>query len=181
MSGSVVAQGAAASPKVQESLAAIFYQFAPSLYRYALRLCRDPLEADQIVGDVFAHFLERLAAGEKLPNNLRAYLYQIAYHIIVDHARERQRTTPIDESSNLATEEKDIPAQVEEQMLLKALSAAITNDLTGEQRQVIVLRFQEDLSLRDTAQIMGKDVNAIKALQNRAVVKLQKVLSKQEA
>jgi len=41
---------------------------------------------------------------------------------------------------------------------------------------VIILRFQEGLSLRETADIMGKDINAIKSLQKRAILKLQKSL-----
>ena len=65
---------------------------------------------------------------------------------------------------------------MEEQTLLKELTSAIQNDLTEEQKHVIILRFQEDLSLRETAEIMGKDINAIKSSQKRAIMKLQKSL-----
>ena len=49
-------------------------------------------------------------------------------------------------------------------------------ELTEEQKNVIVLRYQEDFSLKETAEIVGKNVNAIKALQNRAIGRLRKVL-----
>ncbi len=65
---------------------------------------------------------------------------------------------------------------MEEQTLLKELTSAIQNDLTEEQKHVIILRFQEDLSLRETAEIMGKDINTIKSSQKRAIMKLQKSL-----
>ena len=65
---------------------------------------------------------------------------------------------------------------MEEQHLLKELSSAIQNDLTKEQKHVIILRFQEELSLQETANILGKDINAIKSLQTRAIIKLQKSL-----
>jgi len=166
----------AAQDKVQESLAAVFDQYAPLLYRYALRLCRDQIMADQIVGDVFSQLLERLAAGEGPQTNLRAYLYQITYHFVVDHARDRERNAPLDELSDMQAREKDVITQVEDQGLLDAVAAVVNQELTDEQRQVIVLRFQENFSLRDTAEIMNKDVNAIKALQNRAITKLQNAL-----
>jgi RNA polymerase sigma-70 factor (ECF subfamily) len=67
-----------------------------------------------------------------------------------------------------------VDSQVEEQNLLKELSSAIQNDLTEEQKHVIILRFQEELSLQETANILGKDINAIKSLQTRAILKLQK-------
>lgn len=50
--------------------------------------------------------------------------------------------------------------------------------LTDEQQQVIVLRFIEGHSLETTAQIMGKNANAIKALQHRALRALAGRLSR---
>src|SRR5919106_1126065 len=75
----------------KEALVKIFDLYATSLYRYALRLCGDVLMADHIVGDVFAKLLDHLASGNGPRSNLRSYLYQTAYHIIVDEARSSQR------------------------------------------------------------------------------------------
>jgi DNA-directed RNA polymerase specialized sigma24 family protein len=41
---------------------------------------------------------------------------------------------------------------------------------------VIILRFLEDFSLKETAEIIGKDVNNIKVIQNRGISKLRKTL-----
>jgi RNA polymerase sigma-70 factor (ECF subfamily) len=157
----------------QSALAAIFDLYSRPIFRYALRLCEDPLEADQIVGDVFNQFLEQVSRGGGPKTNLRSYLYQIAYHIFIDHARERQRIVPLD-NVDRSREGDSVDSQVEEQNLLKELSSAIQNDLTEEQKHVIILRFQEELSLQETANILGKDINAIKSLQTRAILKLQK-------
>jgi RNA polymerase sigma-70 factor (ECF subfamily) len=48
--------------------------------------------------------------------------------------------------------------------------------VTEEQAQVITLRFLEDLSIAETAEIMGKKDGAIKALQHRAVRRLAQLL-----
>jgi len=159
----------------QSALAAIFDLYSHAIFRYTLRLCEDPLEADQIVGDVFNQFLEQVSRGGGPKTNLKSYLYQIAYHIVIDHVRERQRILPIDIVEN-SREGVSLELQVEERTLLKELSSAIQNDLTEDQKHVIILRFQEDLSLRETADIMGKDINAIKSSQKRAILKLQKSL-----
>jgi RNA polymerase sigma-70 factor (ECF subfamily) len=159
-----------------DALAAIFDQYAPAIYKYTFRLCRDAVEADQIVGDVFCTLLEQLAVGKGPETNLRSYLYQVAYHLVVDHARARNRTSPLDENEPERSE-NSVVLQAENRILLDALSSAINNDLTDEQRQVIILRFQEGFSLQETAKIVGRKLNAVKALENRGVKKLQQVLA----
>jgi len=162
------------------ALTATFDQYAPILYRYALRLCGNPQEADQIVGDVFSKLLEQLAVGEGPQTNLRSYLFQIAYHAVIDRARERQRTAPLGVVENLLAEEKSLPTMIEEHALLDKLQKAVYQDLTKEQRHVIILRYQEEFSLRETAEIIGKNVNAVKALQNRGVAKLRQILNNKQ-
>jgi len=49
----------------EEALTAIFDEFAPAIYKYALRLCHDAITADNIVGDVFAQLLEQFAGGKR--------------------------------------------------------------------------------------------------------------------
>ena len=162
----------------QDALSAIFDEYAPALYKYSLRLGVNSQEADQIVGDVFARLLEKIAEGKGPRTNLRSYLFQIAYHIIVDQARERQRTAPLDLADSIKVEMEPVQSRTEEKMLLEELSEAMKSELTEEQRNVIVLRFQEDFSLKETAAIVGKDINAVKALQNRGINKLRQVMGR---
>jgi RNA polymerase sigma-70 factor (ECF subfamily) len=61
-------------------------------------------------------------------------------------------------------------------MLFEAVIRAIKNNLTADQRHVIILRFLEGFSLRETADIMGKEVYNVKVIQNRGVAKLRKAL-----
>ena len=62
-------------------------------------------------------------------------------------------------------------------MLLEELQIAINNDLTDDQQHVIILRFQEEFSLRETAEIVGKNISAVKALQTRAIEKLRRSMN----
>ena len=169
---------AAANSLDQDALAAIFDEYAPAIYKYLLRLGVYPQEADQIVGDVFARLLDKLAEGKGPRSNLRSYLFQIAYHLAVDHARERRRTASLDMADSINDENKPVQSRAEEKMLLEKLSSVMERELTEDQRSVIVLRFQEDFSLKETAEILGKNVNAIKALQNRGIDKLRQAMGR---
>lgn len=160
----------------KKALVDIFDLYSSALYNYALRLCNDPLKADNIVGDVFAKFLDKLAAGKGPDHNLRSYLYQMTYHLIVDDSRFTRRQVPleiVEFSHEYAT---TVLGNLENKVLLNALLLSIRNDLTEDQRHVIILRFLEGFSLRETAEIIGKNVQNIKIIQNRGIAKLRKIL-----
>ena len=171
---------AAAGSLDHEALIAIFDEYASAIYKYLLRLGVASQEADQIVGDVFARLLEKLTEGKGPRTNLRSYLFQIAYHLVVDQARERQRIAPLDVADTIRQESKPVQSLAEENMLLEKLSGAMERELTEDQRNVLVLRFQEDFSLKETAEIVGKNINAVKALQNRGINKLRQALGREE-
>lgn len=160
----------------REALIEIFDAYSPALYNYALRLCNDPLRADHIVGDVFAKLLEQLYAGHGPSTNLRSYLYETTYHLVVDEARSSVREAPLEVADFLRHDGYSSRVSLENRMLFESVIVAIKNDLTEDQRHVIILRFLEGFSLRETADIMGKEVYNVKVIQNRGVAKLRKAL-----
>ena len=165
----------AAKTMNQEALIKIFDLYSSSLYNYALRLCNDPIEADQVVGDVFAKLLEQLSMGHGPRTNLRSYLYETTYHLIVDKSRSSRREAPL-EAADFRRDGYSTLANLEDRMLFDTVILAIKRDLTEDQRHVIILRYLEGFSLRETADIIGKEVYNVKVIQNRGVAKLRKAL-----
>ena len=166
----------AAKQMDRDALIKIFDVYSPALYNYAFRLCNDALMADYIVGDVFAKLLEHLSAGRGPSTNLRSYLYEIAYHLVVDESRYSQRAAPVEVVDLVPQYVNSINITVEDRVLFKTILQAIRNDLTDDQRHVIILRFLEGFSVKETAAIIGKEINNVKVIQNRAIAALRKVL-----
>jgi len=135
-------------------------------------------EADQIVGDVFAHLLDKLAEEKSPCKNLRSYLFQIADHLVIDHARDRIHTAPLEVGVSVNEEMEPVQSMVEEKLILEKHSIAMERNLTEEQRNLIVLRFQEDFCPTETAEIVGIKVNAVKALQNRGINTLRQAMGR---
>lgn len=160
----------------REALIEIFDLYSSALYNYALRLCSDPLKADHIVGDVFAKLLDQWSIGNGPSSNLRAYLYETTYHLIVDEARYSHRESPLEVVDFVRNDGQSTLVNLENRMLFDAVIVAVKKDLTEDQRHVIILRFLEGFSLRETADIMGKEVYNVKVIQNRGVAKLRKAL-----
>ena len=160
----------------REALIEIFDLYSSALYNYALRLCNDPLRADHIVGDVFAKLLEQWSSGHGPSTNLRSYLYETTYHLVVDEARYSHREAPLEVIEFLRHDGYSSAVTLENRMLFDAVVVAIKKHLTEDQRHVIILRFLEGFSLRETADIMGKEVYNVKVIQNRGVAKIRKAL-----
>lgn len=166
-----------AARKMDEAaLIEIFDRYALALYNYAFRLCSDPVVADQIVGDVFAKLLEQLSMGNGPTTNLRSYLYETTYHRLIDETRYLQRRVPLEVADWFHHGSDSAFLQLEDQIIFEQIVKAIRHELTDDQRHVIILRFMEEFSLRETAAIMGKTVDHIKVIQNRAIAALRKSL-----
>jgi RNA polymerase sigma-70 factor, ECF subfamily len=159
-----------------DALVKIFDLYSSSLYSYALRMCSDPLIADNIVGDVFAKLLDQFSSGNGPNTNLRSYLYETAYHLVVDEARNTQRGAPLEVVDGLEYDPFSSYVIFENNILVENIMQAIRRDLTSDQRHVVILRFLEGFSLRETATILGKQVSNVKVIQNRAIAILRKAL-----
>jgi RNA polymerase sigma-70 factor (ECF subfamily) len=160
----------------REALAQIFDLYVRALYRYAINLCNDPLMADYIVGNVFAKLVDQLSCGNGPTTNLRSYLFEATYHLIIDEVRYSYRRAPLDVVDSLAYTDHSDVLEWENRELFQRTMQVIQTELTDYQRHVIFLRYMEGFSLRETAAILGKSVNIIKAAQNRALGNLRKAL-----
>jgi len=163
----------------QEALGAIFDRYAGALYNYAVYICGDPVRADQAVGDVFTKLLEHLALGKGPHTNIRSYLYEMTYNLLIDGARRSKREAPLEIAEYQPDRDNGhhtMDTNLENKLLMDALILAIKDQLTTNQRHVIVLRFAEGFNLLETARIVGKQVNNVKVIQNRAIARLRRAL-----
>jgi len=160
----------------QNALSMIFDSYAPAIYAYIFRFCHDPIDSDDMVGDVFAQLLQNLAAGRGPVTNLRSYLYRIAYHLVIERVRNHPQSVSLGLCAARSERMTDSPqqAQVEANALMDLFMRAINEELNDLERHVIILRFIEGFSLRETAGIMDKKLNHVKVLQSRGMAKLRR-------
>ncbi|MBN2045954.1 MAG: sigma-70 family RNA polymerase sigma factor [Anaerolineales bacterium] len=149
----------------------VWHAYYSKLVRYAYRLTQNASLAEEVVSSVFERFLEYLHRGKGPSENIRSYLYRMTYNAVVDTSRSKIETDPIEES---VAEEKSTPEEIAEN---SDQTTAINNalgSLTEDQRNLILLRFVEGLTMKETAAVMKKSINAIKTMQQRAVKSFRK-------
>ncbi len=151
--------------------AALYRLYADQVYRYVYYQTRDADLAADLTSEVFLRMLEHIGRYDHRGAPFRAWLFKIAHNLVIDHFRERARFAPGDLVPNEAGAGSPDLFDLDRDRLASAL-----NRLTGDQRQVILLRFIEDLDVKEVAAILGKTEGAIKALQHRALAALRRLL-----
>jgi RNA polymerase sigma-70 factor (ECF subfamily) len=158
------------------ALIKIYDQYSTVLFRYAYSSLGDKDIAEECVSETFSRFLESLARKPEGPNNVRAYLYRIAHNWISDHYRSRSSEhDSLD--SELYIDPNGTAELIAGQQQERAKLRWAIKQLPQDQQQVITLRFIEELSHEDTAQIMNKTIGASRALQYRALNSLRTILT----
>jgi RNA polymerase sigma-70 factor (ECF subfamily) len=132
-------------------------------------------EAEDLTSDVFLRVFDRIAHFSGDEAQFRSWLFTIAYRILVDDARRRHRRP---QTTELATQMETFAAgDVEREALANfgtAWADAMVASLPPDQGAVVALRVIADLPLEQVAEIVGKRVGAVKALQHRALAALRR-------
>ena len=159
----------------------LFERYQPSLFRYLYYKVGDMHTAEDLTSEVFVHFMQSIARQSEAQDHmesmpLQALLFKIARNLAIDHYRKHQSQQNVSLEENISTSDPPIDAAVERKLDHQLLNKAI-NTLPYDQREVIILRFINSMPIADTAQIMLRSQDAVKALQRRALVALHEVLT----
>lgn len=156
----------------------IYDTHVDSVYRYLLYRVREPSDAEDLTSEVFTRAFANIHRYKWQGKSFLAWLYTIARNAVTDRRRRDRPTVELDNAYGLAA---DGPTAHDRAVLgeeVDALRGAVKH-LTGEQQEVLVLRFVENMSSREVATILGKNEGAIRALQFRALGRLRKILRDQ--
>lgn len=157
----------------RQVIGAIYDQYFSEVYRYAYYRVGDAVQAEDIASDVFLRLVEAAQAGKGPQTNLKGWLIGTASHIVADQFRKKYRRTEEVISDEMPDHSPQPAFEVDQREQKRILENAY-KVLTSEQQEVITLRFKQGYSLEETAAMMDKKVNAVKALQFRALSALSR-------
>ena len=123
-------------------------------------------------------FLDALHRKRGPEKNLRGWLFGTASNLVNDHFRKQysRKETSLEDEDELKLADAHLPEKTLEESWRQEQVRHAIGQLTPEQQHVLALRFAGERSLDETANIMGKSVTAVKALQFRAVASLKRLL-----
>ncbi len=150
---------------------------ADAIFRYCLFRVSDREVALDLTQDAFARFWDTLSNGKNIQND-RAFIFMIARNLIIDFYRKKKAVS----LDNILEENEDqmfmasslmqeIDISAEGRFVLEKI-----NDLESGQKQIIYLRFVEDLKPQEIAEILGVTPNVVSVRVIRALEKLRGLL-----
>jgi RNA polymerase sigma-70 factor (ECF subfamily) len=164
------------SPEACGELYNCYYQ---DIYRYLFYRTGDPHHAEDLTSEVFIKMVRALPGYQIQTTPFRAWLFQIARNLAIDHHRRAAARPTVALDENLGSQEVRVDRAVEAHLSSENLSKCLAR-LEESQRDVLVLRFIDGISIAETARILHKTEDAIKGLQRRALLTLRSVLNHQE-
>ena len=149
------------------------------LYRYLQRQLRDNAVADELFQDVWQRVIAS-RSGWKPDAGFATWLYTIAHHRLGDHWRslKHRPSAPADADERMAhVADPDTPERVLSEFERRRQLQLALDDLPEEQREVLLLRLEQELTLEEIGDITGVGRETVKSRLRYAMDKLRARLS----
>ena len=161
----------------QRALADLYDWYMPRVYRYALARLGNVAEAEDLTEEVFLRMLGAIGSFHWRDVPFSSWLFRIARNQLASHFRRiaQRGGTASEIGEDVIDWRHDLAAVVENQITIEEVRRA-TEQLPEAQREVIAMRFAVGLSIAETAKALGKREGNIKALQHKAIARLQRML-----
>jgi RNA polymerase sigma-70 factor (ECF subfamily) len=153
----------------------LYDKYQPQIYRFIYLKVSHREEAEDLTHQVFLKSWERIDEYKPQGFPFSAWLYRIARNLIVDHYRLKKNNLGIDEAVELKIDDP-IALTTEKKLDIEKVKKAV-NQLSPKYQDVIILRFIEELSPKETASILNKTEISVRMLQYRAIKNLKKILN----
>ena len=132
-------------------------------------------DAEDLTTQTFLKMLEKIGSFRWQSAPFSAWLFRIAHNLAMDHFRARRRWQPEEEVPEPPAHEAEPSAELEAMRTIGRESMLkMIEKLSPEQQQVLTLKFVFNLPNAEVAAILDKTEGAVKSLQHRALVSLQK-------
>jgi RNA polymerase sigma-70 factor, ECF subfamily len=165
----------------REALEELYLIHFDRIYSYLHVSVGNRHDAEDLTTQTFLRMLESIGRFRWQSAPFSAWLFRIAHNLAMDHFRATKRWQP----------EADVPEPEPDEVTSAETGALesigrrsmleLIDDLSPEQQQVLTLKFVFNFSNGEAATILGKTEGAIKSLQHRALVSLQKQLQERGA
>lgn len=136
-------------------------------------------DPEDLAGEVFLQVARDIHRFEGSESAFRSWVFVIAHRRAIDWKRNAMRRPSISELPSTDISGGDVEVEAMELVGTDSVTRLLDR-LSEDQREVIALRIIGDLSLEETAAVMGKSVGAVKALQHRALRAIREVLQSEE-
>src|ERR671937_3148188 len=161
----------------REALEDLYLLHFDRIYSYLHLSVGNRHDAEDLTTQTFLKMLESIKRFRWGAAPFSAWLFRIAHNLAMDHFRSSRRWQPEEEVPEPEGAEEYSAEEAALESIGRRSMLQLIEKLSHEQKQVLTLKFVFNFSNGETASILGKTEGAVKSLQHRALVSLQKQIS----
>lgn len=157
-----------------ESFGLLYERYVENIYNYIYYRTSNHHDAEDLTARTFYRALKHFPRYVDRGAPFSAWLYRIAHNVVANWHRDRSRRqfVPFDDLVLTIMQRKGPDAVAEESDDQESLLQAVQR-LPSERQQLLILKFIEQMSNIEIAQVMGRTEGAIKSLYHRTLVALR--------
>jgi RNA polymerase sigma factor (sigma-70 family) len=148
----------------QTAFELLLHRYQPLIFNHLEHLLKDKDKAEDFVQETFLKFLNQLQC-QNIPMNIRAWLYSVATNLCRDYwrsscfRREQQILEQLPEPRDGRGQVIDLFVHRENRMEIRNL----LNELPEREREIIILRFYNELKLKEIAEVLACPLGTVKS------------------
>jgi RNA polymerase sigma-70 factor (ECF subfamily) len=161
----------------REALEELYLLHFDRIYSYLHMSVGNRHDAEDLTTQTFMKMLESIKRFRFQSAPFSAWLFRIAHNLAMDHFRASRRWQPEEDVPEPEDEAEPSAEALAFQSIGRQSMLELIEGLSQEQQQVLTLKFVFNLPNGEVATVLGKTEGAIKSLQHRALVSLQKQIT----
>ena len=154
-----------------------FRKYEADLYRIAYVHVKNEQDALDIMQET-AYRAYKNQHTLKQPQYFKTWLTRIVINCAIDHIRKSGSVLPLDDyAENLP----ELSHQEEQQIILRTTLHQLMDDLSPTEKNVVLLKYYQNLTIREIAEICDMPIGSVKTVLYRALHKLRTKLQEEES
>jgi RNA polymerase sigma-70 factor, ECF subfamily len=157
---------------------ALYDHYLPPIYRFVFYKIMNRQDAEDICHHVFLNAWQNIQSYRDIGHSFSSWLYRIARNAVIDFYRTQKHSLNLSDVMYTLADNTNLEQSAADTLEIETVLYAI-KELNEEHREIIVMRFIEDLDNDEIAAILEKSNGAVRILQHRALHSLRKILKQQ--
>jgi len=155
----------------------LYDKYQPSIYRFIFLKVSHREEAEDLTHQVFLSAWEHMGSFHHGDVPFVSWLYRIARNKVIDYYRTHKAHASLENvPDEIIALDAHTANQIDARLQLERVYQALMQ-LSDDQRDIVIMRFINELSYKDIAHALGKNQATVRVIQYRALARLKKFLS----
>lgn len=161
----------------EEAFGKLYDRYVAGIYRFIYFRVGSKETAEDLAAEVFLKTWQYVKQGRRQVENVKALLYRIAANNVIDHYRQsgKEYLALSEESWSQIADQVSLSDEAQKKDDLRQTYQAIKS-LSPADRELVLMRYSNDLSVKEIAEILGKGPGAVRTALHRALKDLKTVI-----